>query len=72
MSWQEFTEWNHVGDVVEGVVVSEVPFGSFVETAEGVHGLAYQLSWPVGTRVSLRILDIDGERRRFSLGPADR
>lgn len=69
MSWQEFLARHHSGDVVEGVVVEEAPFGSFVEY-EGVTGLAYQQSWPAGTRVSVRILEIDAEKQRFSLAPA--
>lgn len=69
MSWQEFLARHHAGDVIEGVVTAEVPFGSFVES-EGVTGLAYQESWPVGTRVSVRILEIDPENQRFSLAAA--
>jgi ribosomal protein S1 len=69
MSWQEFLARHRIGDVIDGVVTKEVPFGSFVES-EGVTGLAYQQSWPVGTSVSVRILDIDAENQRFSRAPA--
>ncbi|MFK3980846.1 S1 RNA-binding domain-containing protein [Micromonospora sp. NPDC050397] len=69
MSWQEFLARHQVGDVVEGVVTQQVPFGSFVES-DGFTGLAYQESWPVGTRVSVRILAIDPEKQRFSLASA--
>jgi ribosomal protein S1 len=69
MSWQEFLARHQIGDVIDGVVTKEVPFGSFVESG-GVTGLAYQQSWPVGTSVSVRILDIDAENQRFSLAPA--
>jgi ribosomal protein S1 len=69
MSWQDFLTQHPVGDVIEGVVIKQVPFGSFVES-EGFTGLAHEQSWPVGTRVSVRILAIDPERRRFSLAPA--
>ncbi|WP_248959022.1 S1 RNA-binding domain-containing protein [Sphaerisporangium perillae] len=69
MSWQEFLARHQVGDVIEGVVTKEVPFGSFVES-EGFTGLAHQQSWPVGTRVSVRILAIDTEQQRFSLTSA--
>ena len=58
-----------VGDVIEGVVTHQVPFGSFVES-EGFTGLAHQQSWPAGTRVSVRILAIDPDKQRFSLAPA--
>ena len=51
MSWQDFLARHQVGDVIEGVVTKQVPFGSFVES-EGFTGLAHQQSWPVGARVS--------------------
>lgn len=69
MDWQQFLASHQVGDVMDGVVTKEAPFGSFVET-DGFNGLAYQQSWPVGTRVSVRILEIDADRRRFSLEAA--
>lgn len=69
MSWQDFLARHPVGDVIEGVVTKQVPFGSFVES-EGFTGLAPEQSWQVGTRVSVRILAIDPERQRFSLAPA--
>jgi small subunit ribosomal protein S1 len=70
MSWQEFLARHQAGDVIEGVVTEEQPLGSFVEHDDGVVGFAYRQSWPVGTRVSVRILDIDADNRRFSLAPA--
>ncbi|MGW0808673.1 S1 RNA-binding domain-containing protein [Nonomuraea sp. NPDC002799] len=69
MSWQSFLARHQVGDVVEGVVTKEMPFGSFVES-DGCTGLAHLQSWPVGTRVSVRILAIDSENQRFSLASA--
>jgi ribosomal protein S1 len=69
LSWQNFLARHQVGDVIEGVVTKQVPFGSFVES-EGFTGLAHQQSWPVGTRVSVRILAIDSENQRFSLASA--
>ncbi|MEV1328041.1 hypothetical protein AB0J20_00515 [Micromonospora costi] len=69
MSWQDFFARHRVGDVIDGVVTAQAPFGSFVES-DGVTGLAYQQAWPVGTRVTVRILDIDPERQRFSLAAA--
>jgi hypothetical protein len=45
MSWQDFVTRHDVGDVIEGVVTAQVPFGSFVES-DGCTGLAYQQSWP--------------------------
>jgi small subunit ribosomal protein S1 len=69
MSWQYFLARHKVGDVIEGVVTKELPFGSFVES-DGCTGLAPRQSWPVGTRVSVRILAIDPENQRFSLAAA--
>ena len=69
MSWQEFLARHQVGDVVEGVVTKQVPFGSFVES-DGFTGLVHQQSWPVGARVSVKILAIDSENQRFSLAQA--
>jgi ribosomal protein S1 len=66
MSWQDFLARHQVGDVIEGVVTDQVPFGSFVES-EGVTGLAPGQSWPAGTRVSVRILAMDPDTQRFSL-----
>ena len=69
MGWQEFAARHRVGDVVDGVVTQRLPFGSFVE-AEGCTGLAPQRSWPVGTRVRARIVEIDSVQQRFSLAAA--
>jgi small subunit ribosomal protein S1 len=66
MSWQEFIARYQPGDVIEGVVTAQVPFGSFVES-QGCTGLAHQQSWPAGTRVSVRILAIDPGNQRFGL-----
>ena len=69
MSWQDFIARHQVGDVIEGVVTEQMPFGAFVES-EGCTGLAHGHSWPVGTRVSVKILAIDPEKQRFSLDAA--
>jgi small subunit ribosomal protein S1 len=69
MSWQDFLSRHQVGDVIDGVVTKQLPFGSFVES-EGFTGLAHEQSWPVGSRVSVRILAIDAEKQRFSLAAA--
>jgi small subunit ribosomal protein S1 len=64
--------WRHdcqAGDVIEGVVTKQVPFGSFVES-EGVTGLAHKQQWPAGTHVRVKILAIDTETQRFSVAPA--
>ena len=59
-----------VGEVFTGKVVQVVPFGSFVEHPNGTHGLIQGYSAEVGSPVSVRVLVVDTERRRFSLGLA--
>src|SRR5262249_30509540 len=67
------------GDVVEGGVRKVVPFGAFVEILPGVEGLvhiselaAHHVENPrevvsQGQAVNVKIIEIDGERRRLSL-----
>jgi small subunit ribosomal protein S1 len=73
-AWAEFVAVHAVDDVLEGEVVSVLPFGAFVRIAGGVDGLAPQSTWPVlpanGARVSVRIAAIDAENRRVALDPA--
>jgi small subunit ribosomal protein S1 len=58
----------NVGDVVVGEVTAVVPFGVFVRIADDADGLLYGEREPgLGARVTVRILDIDGEKRRASL-----
>jgi ribosomal protein S1 len=71
--WSHFIETHQVGDVVDGEVMSVVPFGAFVRV-DGFEGLAPLTQWPslpeTGDRVSARIAAIDVERQRFALHPA--
>jgi len=78
--WERFVQEVKVGDIVKGKVVSLKEFGVFVEIEEGVEGLIHisDLSWgyvkhprevvKVGDIVEAKILEIDPERRRISLG----
>ncbi|GAA1600898.1 S1 RNA-binding domain-containing protein [Catellatospora bangladeshensis] len=62
-----FEELN-AGDVLVGQVVSIVPFGAFVRIADDADGLLYGETGPqVGSSVTVRILEIDREKRRASL-----
>ncbi len=66
--WQEFFAAHAEGGVLDGVVSRVVPFGAFVEVADGIHGLLVTDEAPqVGTRLPVRIEAVDVERRRFSL-----
>jgi small subunit ribosomal protein S1 len=77
--WHQFARQHEQGDVVDGEVTKLVPFGAFVRVAEGVEGLVHisELSERhietadqvinVGQKVQIKIVEIDGERRRISL-----
>ncbi len=73
-AWARFVAEHVVDDVVEGEVVSVVPFGAFVRVGTGVDGLAPQSSWPelpaVGSRILVRIAEIDAKTHRVSFSPA--
>lgn len=72
--WSGFVTRHATGGVIDGVVVSVVPFGAFVDVGEGVHGLLHASSWAArpepGSRVAVRIQALDVENRRMSLIPA--
>src|SRR2546427_6442380 len=77
--WQQVLDSYAVNDVVQGRVTKVVTFGAFVEILPGVEGLVhiselapYHVENPrevvaQGQAVNVRILEIDGERRRLSL-----
>jgi small subunit ribosomal protein S1 len=77
--WQQVLDSYHEEDVVEGRVAKVVTFGAFVEILPGVEGLvhiselaAHHVENPrevvaQGQAVNVRILEIDGDRRRLSL-----
>ena len=77
--WQSVVEAYQVGDVVAGKVTKVVTFGAFVEIHAGVEGLVHiselaehhvenprEVVAP-DQEVAVRIIEIDGERRRLSL-----
>jgi len=69
----------NVGDLVSGTISNIVDFGAFVDL-DGIDGLIHisELSWShvnhpsevltIGQKVDVRVLDIDRERQRISLG----
>ncbi|WP_412542668.1 S1 RNA-binding domain-containing protein [Longispora sp. K20-0274] len=60
-----------VGDVLTGHVSAIVPFGVFVRISDDADGLLHGETQPqVGESVTVRILDIDVEKRRASLSKA--
>ncbi|HXV05551.1 MAG TPA: 30S ribosomal protein S1, partial [Solirubrobacterales bacterium] len=77
--WQRVVSAHRPGDVLEGTVTKVVAFGAFVEILPGVEGLVHiseladhhvespgEVVQP-GTRLNVKILEIDDERRRLSL-----
>lgn len=72
--WQRFLADHADGAALTGEVVRVVPFGAVVHLGDGIHGLVHTSEWvspiELGTTVSVRILDVDLERRRMSLAPA--
>jgi small subunit ribosomal protein S1 len=77
--WQQVVDSYREDDIVEGRVAKVVTFGAFVEILPGVEGLVHiselaphHVENPrevvsQGQAVNVRILEIDGERRRLSL-----
>jgi small subunit ribosomal protein S1 len=77
--WHQFAREHAANEVLEGEVTKLVPFGAFVRVGEGVEGLVHisELSdkhvetaeqvVTVGQKVPVKIIEIDGDRRRISL-----
>jgi small subunit ribosomal protein S1 len=77
--WQRVINTHRNGDVLEGTVTKVVAFGAFVEILPGVEGLVHiseladhhvenpsEVVEP-GSKLNVKILEIDEERRRLSL-----
>ena len=76
---QQILDRLNPGDVVEGQISNIVDFGAFVDL-DGMDGLIHisELSWShvnhpsevleIGQQVKVKVLDIDRERQRISLG----
>jgi len=77
--WLKHVEKLQVGDLVEGLVVSVLDFGAFIELAEGLQGLVHvsEIGYAntedpkavvkKGDPVLVKIMSIDLERERISL-----
>jgi len=79
--WEALDQNLKVGDIVKGKVVVMADYGAFVEIAPGVEGLIHvsEMSWSqhlrsaqefmkVGDEVEAKILTLDREERKMSLG----
>ncbi len=76
---QQIIDQLTVGDIVEGTISNIVDFGAFVDL-DGIDGLIHisELSWThinhpsevlqVNQKVNVKVLDIDRDRQRISLG----
>ena len=81
--WETYAHEFHPGDVVQGVVRRVVDFGAFVELRPGLEGLVHvsQISnehvdkpsdvLQPGQEVTVRVLNVDPERKRISLSMRD-
>ena len=79
--WEEITVKFNPDDTVEGKVVSITDYGAFIELEKGIEGLVHisEMSWTehirhpsqmvsLGQIVSVKILNIDTEGKKISLG----
>ena len=79
--WAEFETNNKIGDIIEGEINNITEFGLFVGLTEEIDGLVHlsDISWSSsgdevlegfnkGDKVEAKILDIDLEKERISLG----
>lgn len=79
--WSDITNRYPIGQRLRGRVTNITDYGCFVEIEEGIEGLVHvsEMDWTnknvnpnkvvhLGQEVEVVVLDIDGERRRISLG----
>ena len=79
--WDEITDKFSPDDTVDGKVVSITDYGAFIELQKGIEGLVHisEMSWTehirhpsqmvsLGQIVSVKILNIDTEGKKISLG----
>ena len=79
--WEKFAKEHKVGDVIEGEIKNVIEFGVFMSLTEDLDGMIHSsdLSWDKpseeaikeykkGMVVKAKILDIDVEKERISLG----
>src|SRR5574344_936279 len=79
--WANIAARFPVSSVIEGKVTNLTDYGCFVEIADGVEGLVHvsEMDWTnknihpskivsVGDKVQVKVLELDEERRRISLG----
>lgn len=79
--WHKFVELNPIGSVIEGEVKNITEFGLFVGVSDDMDGMVHltDISWDKpgeeaiaeikkGAMIKVKVLDIDPEKERISLG----
>ena len=79
--WFEISNAHPVGSIISGKITNIADYGCFVEIQNGIEGLVHvsEMDWAnknanpeklvsLGQEINVKILDIDPERRRISLG----
>lgn len=79
--WSDIANRYPIGKRLKGIVTNITDYGCFVEIEEGIEGLVHvsEMDWTnknvnpnkvvhLGQEVEVIVLDIDGDRRRISLG----
>ena len=79
--WEKYKSENKIGDIIEGEIRNITEFGLFIALSEDIDGLVHlsDISWDgngdeliknyaKGSDVKAKILDIDIEKERISLG----
>jgi small subunit ribosomal protein S1 len=79
--WTTITERFAIGSEIEGTVTNITDYGAFIDIGDGIEGLAHvsEMSWTkknvhpgkilsTSEKVKTKILDIDANKRRISLG----
>lgn len=81
--WSALLESTREGDIVDGTIRRIESYGLFVEVAPGIEGLAHISDltwegrpakpsdvspWKIGDAIKVRVLKLDAEKRRISLG----
>lgn len=77
--WREAVKKFKSGEIIEGTITKLVPFGAFVEVAQGVEGLIHiselsdkKIEFPeeivkISEKTKVKVVDVDLDRRRLSL-----
>nr|WP_171074976.1 FAD-dependent monooxygenase [Nonomuraea basaltis] len=65
--WDQFAATHTAGDIVEATVTGHLPIGAFVHVTDGVDGILIGAHPAPGSRLAVRIKDIDLDKRRLSV-----